>query len=97
MADRDRFERGLARDAANFQPLSPLGFLDWAANTFPDKLAVIDGDTRFTYRQFAERCRASPARSRRGGWVRATSSRCWRRTARRCWRAIMASRSPAPC
>jgi len=57
VADPERFERGLARDAANFQPLSPLGFLDWAAATFPDKLAVVDGDARYTYRVFAERCR----------------------------------------
>ncbi len=52
----DRFERGLERQPANFQPLSPLSFLDWAAGTYPDKVAVVDGDRRFTYRLFRDRC-----------------------------------------
>src|ERR1700686_619203 len=47
----------LARNAANFAALTPLGFLARSAAVYPDKLAVIDGDRRFTYREFYERCR----------------------------------------
>src|ERR1051326_8136053 len=46
----------LARNAANFAALTPLGFLSRAAATYPDKLAVIDGGRSFTYRQFYQRC-----------------------------------------
>jgi fatty-acyl-CoA synthase len=51
------YEAGLDRRPANFQAQTPLPFLDWAAAVYPDKLAVVHGDKRFTYRQFAERCR----------------------------------------
>ncbi len=51
------FEAGLDPTPANFQPQTPLTFLDWAASVYPDKAAVIHGDKSFTYRQFAERCR----------------------------------------
>ncbi len=51
------FETGLEANPANFQPQTPLTFLDWAAGTYPEKTAVIHGKSRFTYREFAERCR----------------------------------------
>lgn len=51
------FERDLDRNAANYVPLSPLSFLKRQAQVFPDKIAVIHGADRFTYRQFYERCR----------------------------------------
>jgi fatty-acyl-CoA synthase len=38
---------------ANFQPLSPLRFLERSARVFPDKLAVIDGERRWTYAELA--------------------------------------------
>ena len=47
----------LARNPANSAALTPLGFLARAAAIYPDKLAVVHGDRRFTYRQFDERCR----------------------------------------
>ena len=40
--------------AANFQPLTPLRFLERSAAVFPDKLAIVCGDRRFTYREFAD-------------------------------------------
>jgi fatty-acyl-CoA synthase len=46
----------LARNPANFAALTPLGFLARAAAIYPDKLAVIDGERRFTYREFHARC-----------------------------------------
>ncbi len=51
------FERDLGRNPANYQPLTPLTFLDWAAAVYPDKTAVVHGDTRYSYREFYERCR----------------------------------------
>jgi fatty-acyl-CoA synthase len=54
----DRFDAPhLAQNAANYTALTPLGFLARAAAVYPDKLAVVHGASRFTYRQFHERCR----------------------------------------
>jgi fatty-acyl-CoA synthase len=57
----------LARNAANFAALSPLGFLARAAAIYPEKLAVIDGERRFSYRQFEARCRRFADALRRRG------------------------------
>ena len=57
----------LARNAANHAPLSPVSFLRRSADVYPDKVAVIHGDQRFTYRELAERCaRLASALARRG-------------------------------
>jgi fatty-acyl-CoA synthase len=39
---------------ANFQALTPLRFLERSAAVFPEKLAIVCGGRRFTYREFAE-------------------------------------------
>jgi fatty-acyl-CoA synthase len=39
-----------------FASLSPIHFLDRAAQAFPQRLAVVDGDVRLTYTEFASRC-----------------------------------------
>src|SRR6478735_9645047 len=57
----------LARNPANFTALSPLGFLARAAAVYPDKLAIINGARRFTYRAFYERCRRFADALRRRG------------------------------
>ena len=36
-------------------PLTPIRFLRYAREQFPDKVAVVCGNQRFTYAQFAER------------------------------------------
>jgi fatty-acyl-CoA synthase len=51
------YEADLPRNPANFQPLTPLTYLERAAATFPDHVAVIHGDARLTYREFYARCR----------------------------------------
>jgi fatty-acyl-CoA synthase len=51
------YETNLDRNAANFQPLTPLSFLQRSASVFPDQLAVIHGALRINYRQFYARCR----------------------------------------
>ena len=46
----------------SFEPLSPLSLLERSAAVYPDKTAVVHGDTRYTYAQFHERvCRLSSA------------------------------------
>ena len=53
----DRYDAPhLARNAANFAALTPLGFLSRTAAVYPEKLAVVHGAARFTYRQLYERC-----------------------------------------
>ena len=37
------YETGLDRTPANFQPLTPLAFLERAAKTFPKHTAIIHG------------------------------------------------------
>jgi len=51
------YDIGLDRNPANFQPLSPLTFLDRAATVFPDMTAVIHGDLRRSYAELYARCR----------------------------------------
>ena len=51
------YEQDLPKTPANFQPLTPLTFLDRAASVFPDHIAVIHGPLRRTYREFHARCR----------------------------------------
>jgi fatty-acyl-CoA synthase len=51
------FERDLDAGPANFIPLSPLSFLPRAAHIWPDKIAVIHGDLRCSYRELYRRAR----------------------------------------
>ena len=39
---------------ANHTPLSPLRFLERSATVFPDRVAVIHGDRRYSYREFGD-------------------------------------------
>ena len=61
------YEGGLERNPANHQPLTPLLFLERAAEVFPHHLAVVHGPLRRDYRMLRERCvRLASALSRRG-------------------------------
>jgi fatty-acyl-CoA synthase len=51
------FETGLDRVAANYQPLTPLSFLERAARTFPQHTAIIHGKQRTNYATFYARSR----------------------------------------
>ena len=51
------YDIDLDRNAANYQPLSPVNFLVRAAAVYPKKTAVIHGDTSFTYAEFYTRSR----------------------------------------
>jgi len=48
--------QGLRPNAANHRPLTPVDFLRRAAEVYPGKVAVIHGDRRYTYGEFARRC-----------------------------------------
>ncbi|CAM5412414.1 long-chain fatty acid--CoA ligase [Mycolicibacterium aubagnense] len=45
----------LDKNPANHQPLTPLSFLERAAKTYPDHVAIIHGRQRITYRDFWRR------------------------------------------
>jgi fatty-acyl-CoA synthase len=53
----DAIEHNLRRREANHVPLSPIGFLERAAQVYPDKIAVIHGDRRIGYAELYRRCR----------------------------------------
>ena len=57
VASTNPFNTDLDRNPANFQPLTPLGFLQRAAEVMPDHVAIIHGSLRYTYREFYERSR----------------------------------------
>jgi len=51
------YDTDLARNAANFQPLTPLTFLERAAAVFPDQIAIVHGTLRRSYADFYARAR----------------------------------------
>jgi fatty-acyl-CoA synthase len=51
------FDTDLDKNAANFEALSPLGFLRRSASTYPDKIAVIHGGDTYPYGELYRRCR----------------------------------------
>jgi fatty-acyl-CoA synthase len=64
----------LRKRSANFVPLTPVSFLARAAQFFGERIAIVHGERRFTYRQFYARARQlahalSKAGIRRGDTV----------------------------
>ena len=51
------YDIDLPRNPANFQPLTPLGFLERAAAVFPQHTAIIHGRLRRSYAEFYARAR----------------------------------------
>src|SRR5689334_8464991 len=51
------YDVDLDRNPANFQPLTPLGFLERSASVFPDHTAIIHGPLRRSYAEFYARSR----------------------------------------
>ena len=51
------YDIDLDRNPANFQPLTPLGFLERAASVFPEHTAIIHGPLRRSYAEFYARAR----------------------------------------
>ncbi|MHA1518186.1 MAG: AMP-binding protein, partial [Alphaproteobacteria bacterium] len=53
----DPYNAGLKKTPANYQPLTPLVFLERAASVHPNHAAIIHGDARIDYRTFYARAR----------------------------------------
>src|SRR6056297_2684732 len=51
------YNTGLDRTPANYQPLTPLNFLERAASVFPDHTAIVHGTLRRSYAAFYARSR----------------------------------------
>ena len=61
------YDQDLGKNAANHQPLTPLTYLERAASTYPDHVAIIHGSQRITYRTFWRRSlKLASALSKRG-------------------------------
>src|SRR5580704_16845785 len=64
---RNPYETGLDRNPANYQPLTPITFLERAASVFPGRKAVVHGRTSYDYATFYARARRlASALSRQG-------------------------------
>ena len=51
------YRTGLGQTRANYQPLSPLSFLPRTASVWPDKVSIVHGARRYTWRETYTRCR----------------------------------------
>jgi fatty-acyl-CoA synthase len=61
------YETDLDRNGANYVPLTPLSLIARTADVFPDRLAVVHGERRLSYRELYARCRRlASALARRG-------------------------------
>ena len=64
---RSAYDTDLDRNAANYQPLTPLTFLERAASVFPARAAIVHGKRTYNYAQFYERSKKlASALSRKG-------------------------------
>jgi 3-(methylthio)propionyl---CoA ligase len=61
------YDTGLDRNPANYVPLSPLGFIARAAAIYPNRVAVVHGTRRYSWKQSYERCRRLASALRRRG------------------------------
>ena len=50
------YDTDLDQTPANYEPLSPISFLKRAAEVYPDRVAVVHGPMRLTYREVHARC-----------------------------------------
>lgn len=51
------YRQDLDRNVANHVPLSPISLVEWAADVFPDRCAVIHGPLRYSWSQMMARAR----------------------------------------
>src|SRR5205085_1370498 len=51
------YELGLDKSAANFVPLTPIGFLRRSAAIYPNRIAVVHGARRYSWCEALQRCR----------------------------------------
>ncbi len=61
------YDRDLDRNPANYQPLTPLSYLERAAAVYPDSIAIVHGTSRTTYAEFYARSRKLASALRKRG------------------------------
>ncbi len=57
MSKPNPYEQDLDKTPANYAPLTPLTFIERTASVYPDRVAVIHGARRYTWREAFGRCR----------------------------------------
>ena len=57
IATTNPYEDGLPQIPANYAPLTPISFLARTAGVYPERTAVIHGDTHYTWAETYARCR----------------------------------------
>ena len=62
------YELDLDQVPANFVPLTPLSWLSRSAAVYPDRLAVVHGERRFTWKETFARCRQLASALKRRGY-----------------------------
>jgi 3-(methylthio)propionyl---CoA ligase len=66
-AKSNPYEHDLDKNRANYAPLTPLSFIERSASTYPNRLAVVHGARRYTWKETYARCRRlASALARRG-------------------------------
>ena len=61
------YERDLDKNPANYAPLTPLSFIERSAYVYPERLAVVHGEERYTWKEtYARSRRLASALAKRG-------------------------------
>ncbi|HEX6690804.1 MAG TPA: AMP-binding protein, partial [Burkholderiales bacterium] len=61
------YEQNLDRNSGNYAPLTPLSFIERAASVYPNRLAVVYGEQRYTWKEtYARSRRLASALAKRG-------------------------------
>ena len=63
----NQYSTDLDKNAANFSPLSPLTFIERAASVYPERLAQVYGDKRYSWAETYRRCRRFASALRQHG------------------------------
>jgi fatty-acyl-CoA synthase len=77
--------------------LTPVSFLRRSAYVFPEKVAVVHGERRYTYRELEERVNRLASRLRDSGLQKGDKVAFSPRTSRRSWRRTTRCRPRAAC
>jgi fatty-acyl-CoA synthase len=67
------YNQNLDPNPANYQPLTPLSFLERASDVFPDFMAIIHGSQQFTYREFYTRSKQLASALSQHGMMRGST------------------------
>jgi len=57
MSEASQYDTGLDKNTANYTPLSPLTFIERAASVYPERIAQIHGERRYSWAETYNRCR----------------------------------------